>query len=546
MIDRELRAAESFMRDADRQTFAARSVEHASSPEAFAANVRTSGWEPVNVAPKIGNVARVIANLGGEALYGDRPDLVLRELIQNAADAVRALRALGSIDPDEGKIEVALSHDGDTNWLHVTDTGVGMSRFVLTEVLLDFGNSLWRSESLLSEHSGLAAKNFKAVGQFGIGFFSVFMLGKRVQVITRRYRRVDEERSDQWLLEFHSGLDRRPTLRRPGTTEELLRSGTRVSVAINDETLSKLLASRDYDRFNTYIATPPWWGALLSDGGDAETARTRLPRIVANLCPTLDILVWTQVEGVRTVSINPNDWTHLAPDALISRLYLNSVGVSKQRLIDLREESGLLVGRVGYDGGYFSHAIATHHGIKSGILLGVVGVVLGHNNLDLVRNTSMPLASRAAWARWAREWVDSAGHMDIKALASIHPLIPDRDLPVFMLNDSYLTAAELSTSLQSQTEVLVCEQPSHHDVSDQVSADRFEEHLRTARDILFFPSLSSEIANRLGFPPIKYIERIESLLRTEWGSFQASAMDEVCVGNVTDVEITRDTIRYTR
>ena len=149
MIDREVRDVHTLMRDTGRTPFATVSVEHVASPEAFATNVRTGvGWEPVNVAPKIGDVPNVIASLGGAKLYGDRPELALRELIQNAADAVRALRALGEIGQKEGEIEVSLEPEGDVTWLHVTDTGIGMSRFVLTEVLLDFGNSLWSGESM--------------------------------------------------------------------------------------------------------------------------------------------------------------------------------------------------------------------------------------------------------------------------------------------------------------------------------------------------------------------------------------------------------------
>jgi hypothetical protein len=176
MIDREIRDAQTLMRDTGRTPFAAASVEHVGSPEAFATNVRTAGWEPVNVAPKIGDVPKVITNLGGATLYGNRPVLALRELIQNAEDAVRALRTLGEIEQQEGEIAVALARDGDLTWLHVTDTGIGMSRYVLTEVLLDFGHSLWSRESLRTELPGLASQGFKAIGRFGIGFFSVFIL----------------------------------------------------------------------------------------------------------------------------------------------------------------------------------------------------------------------------------------------------------------------------------------------------------------------------------------------------------------------------------
>jgi hypothetical protein len=84
LIDRELRDAQTLMRDGGRTPFATVSVEHVGSPETFATNVQTVGWEPVNVAPKIVDVSKVIANLGGAKLYGNRPESAVRELIQNA------------------------------------------------------------------------------------------------------------------------------------------------------------------------------------------------------------------------------------------------------------------------------------------------------------------------------------------------------------------------------------------------------------------------------------------------------------------------------
>ena len=227
MIDRELRDAHALMRDEGRRCFAATCVLGAETPEAFARQVRVRDWEPVNAAPKIADVPKVIAALGGSKLYGDEPWIALRELLQNALDAVRALRALGYLGETEGEVEVRAEHaDGDDWWLHVTDTGIGMSRHVLTNVLLDFGNSLWRSDALRDELPGLAKSGFDAVGQFGIGFYSVFMLGSQVRVTTRRFERSERDDADQWLLTFEDGLQGRPMLARAAGRDRLQRHGT--------------------------------------------------------------------------------------------------------------------------------------------------------------------------------------------------------------------------------------------------------------------------------------------------------------------------------
>ncbi len=242
MIDRELRDAHSLMRDEGRPCFAATCVLGVETPEAFARHVRVRDWEPVNVAPKIGDVPKVIAALGGSKLYGDEPWIALRELLQNALDAVRALRALGQLGKTEGEVEVmAEPADGDDWWLHVTDTGIGMSRHVLTNVLLDFGNSFWRSDALRDELPGLARSGFDAVGQFGIGFYSVFMLGSQVRVTTRRFERSERDDADQWLLTFEDGLQGRPMLTRAMARDRLQRHGTQVSIKLGAARLARMI-----------------------------------------------------------------------------------------------------------------------------------------------------------------------------------------------------------------------------------------------------------------------------------------------------------------
>lgn len=151
------------------------------SPDIFANYVPTDNWHPVDTSIKVTDIKTLVERFGGENLYGETfygelCSVVIRELLQNAVDAVHACRALKGLGPDEGEIEVALEEVSEGHWLHVTDTGIGMSRYVLTEVLLDFGRSLWRGADLRGEWCGLGSSGFEAIGQFGIGFFSIFML----------------------------------------------------------------------------------------------------------------------------------------------------------------------------------------------------------------------------------------------------------------------------------------------------------------------------------------------------------------------------------
>jgi len=84
-----------------------------------------------------------------------------------------------------------------------------MSTVVLTGPLIDFGNSFWKSSLAIQEFPGLASAGMKARGKYGIGFFSVFMLGDHVRVVTRRF---DRDLRSAKILEFRNGLGSRPNL----------------------------------------------------------------------------------------------------------------------------------------------------------------------------------------------------------------------------------------------------------------------------------------------------------------------------------------------
>jgi HSP90 family molecular chaperone len=109
---------------------------------------------------------------------------------------------------DWGLITVEFSEREDGIWLSVEDIGIGMSEAVLTGSLLDFGAPPGWSRDFPASRR----KEWFPLDQFGIGFFSVFMLGDRVRVITRRRNRAE---TDALLLEFRDGISSRPFLSTP-------------------------------------------------------------------------------------------------------------------------------------------------------------------------------------------------------------------------------------------------------------------------------------------------------------------------------------------
>ncbi|MET9566414.1 HD domain-containing protein [Streptomyces tauricus] len=225
-VDRELRSVDSLLHDLGRDRFAARAVAGVDSPERFAELFRVQGWRPIDATIKVSDIPSLVKGLGGEQLYGDEPEVGVRELLQNAQDAVQARRALQPGFSD-GRIEVKLT-EADGAWcFEMRDNGVGMDEETLIHGLLDFGRSGWSSPDIRNKLPGLADGGFQPSGRFGIGFFSVFLLGDRIELITRRY---DSSTQDARRLSFE-GPSHRPLLT-PLPSHDWVPEGTTVRVTL--------------------------------------------------------------------------------------------------------------------------------------------------------------------------------------------------------------------------------------------------------------------------------------------------------------------------
>lgn len=194
----------------DRLVFPRTGVMGASSKEELAKYIKTEGWQPCSIGVHSSNIKNLIETLGGSKLYGEDNMLLvaLRELIQNARDAIHARQKLDE-SFDNGKITIRLIEEGDVRYIEVEDNGIGMSMDCIKHNLLDFGNSYWKSQLSKYENPGLKSKGFISIGKFGIGFYSVFMVAKSVEVRTKRYNKAVE---DAQKVEFPKGLTLSPII----------------------------------------------------------------------------------------------------------------------------------------------------------------------------------------------------------------------------------------------------------------------------------------------------------------------------------------------
>lgn len=230
MIDREIKNCNAILTDKVILPFAAKSVAGIESPLLLAHHIKVSGWRPVDAAVHVSDPVHLAKTLGGRNLYGDGLQAPIRELLQNAVDAVRARRLQEDRGNEWGRVRLLIEKNGEDIWLHVDDQGIGMSEAVLTGPLIDFGKSLWSSGLLQEEFPGLRSKRLKPIGKFGIGFFSIFLLGDEVRVVSKKYNTGDSEAR---VLEF-SQLTRRPLIRRSNPNELPRDFSTRVSVKLKN------------------------------------------------------------------------------------------------------------------------------------------------------------------------------------------------------------------------------------------------------------------------------------------------------------------------
>jgi len=128
-----------------------------------------------------------------------RKDIFLRELISNASDALDRLRyeALTRHDllEDNGKFEIRLDADRTARTLTISDTGIGMSREEVIAHIGTVAKSGTRELRRRLQESGSATEVSELIGQFGVGFYSAFMVADRVKLVTRR---AGETNATEW------------------------------------------------------------------------------------------------------------------------------------------------------------------------------------------------------------------------------------------------------------------------------------------------------------------------------------------------------------
>jgi len=197
------------------------------------------------------------------SLYS-HPEIFLRELISNSSDALDKLRHLTLTDdaykslPFDPRIELELDEEKKT--LTIADTGIGMNEEELAANLGTIARS--GTKNFLSQLSGDARKDSNLIGQFGVGFYSAFMVADKVEVVSRK---AGEDKAWRWTSDGKSGYDIEPAERAVAGTTVLLHFNEEGEQYANSWRLKEIVK-----KYSNHIAFPIFLTYDKSEWDEAE------------------------------------------------------------------------------------------------------------------------------------------------------------------------------------------------------------------------------------------------------------------------------------
>src|SRR5436190_14334016 len=139
------------------------------------------------------------------SLYTDK-EIFVRELISNAADATEKLKFLQTSGTEifelDAALKITVSTDDQAKTITFTDAGIGLTH---AELIENLGTIAHSGSKAFLEQVKAAKGDATLIGQFGVGFYSAFMVAEKVTVFTRSYR--PEEPGWIWTSDGQSGYE---------------------------------------------------------------------------------------------------------------------------------------------------------------------------------------------------------------------------------------------------------------------------------------------------------------------------------------------------
>jgi len=271
-----------------------------------------------------------LLNILIHSLYKDR-EVFLRELLSNASDALNRMRfemvTTQDVLDSKAELKIHIQADKDARTLTITDTGIGMTRDEIIENLGTIAQS--GARNFLEMAKDKKGDLSQVIGQFGVGFYSVFMVADSVRVISRSFK--PDAEAVSW---YATGEDNFII-----GAADISERGTRIEIKLKEdasEFAEEFRLKNIIHKHSDYIGFPIYMG----DGKDAVNKQTSLWRTSKQ-----DVTEEQYKEFYKQTTLDFEDpLTHIhmltdAPVQLYALLYIP--GKAERGVFSLRKDDGL-------------------------------------------------------------------------------------------------------------------------------------------------------------------------------------------------------------
>ena len=196
--------------------------------------------------------SKKLLNMMINSIYTNK-EIFLRELISNSSDALDKLYYLsstnGELKIDKENLKIRIELDKDNRLLKIIDNGIGMTKEELENNL----GTIAKSGTELFKEENSDAKNLEIIGQFGVGFYSSFMVAKEVQVLSRS---INSDEAYLWKSDGSDGYTIEKSEKETNGTEITLYLKDNTNDTNFDEFLETWTIERIIKKYSDYIKYP--------------------------------------------------------------------------------------------------------------------------------------------------------------------------------------------------------------------------------------------------------------------------------------------------
>ena len=201
-------------------------------------------------------------------LYSDH-EIFLRELISNAMDAtlkLKHLAAIGEAQVEIGEPIIEVRIDKKGKKIHITDQGIGMTEEEVQKYINEVAFS--GAEEFLDKYKD-AGKEAGIIGHFGLGFYSAFMVAKKVEIITKSFK---DAPAVQWSCDGNPEFSLKPAKKKDRGTEIILHIAEDSEEFLEDSRIKQLL-----EKYNKFMPVPIKFGTRTETLPKPEGAKEEDP-----------------------------------------------------------------------------------------------------------------------------------------------------------------------------------------------------------------------------------------------------------------------------